>query len=615
MKIPKDSWLETRAHDNLGRAGMKLLASLLSVAFLGSACQGSRQGNRGETASKDSRGPTAPVAWSKVSEGLSPLHAKELPLLERVVCNPRSPCWTTRVYSDGQRYSLTTARMGDGRGADGQEDSAPKANAQKPSWHPQGRVSPDGVKALEELYASLCGKREEPKGNAQGSDIHRVNVPGCTTELVVLGSPEGELKPISKATEILNNPRWSQATVKDGAPPSPPAPGPRRVSPASSVSQTPARLRTGCHLLGVDPTKGHAYLSMSNDPDNYLGGAPSSFAVMDTQTGREVASHYLGKLSSFLVGFRPEGLGRPGQGPRATPDLTHESLRKSVQTILPYHSLRFFPKMGERRLAISPDGRQVLINAGDRIHHSTDGGETYKAIPPGVAYRPLIAKTGMIGAFSGYHQGKYHLYLMELERPGVAPRRIPGTLDLGDMAFGPDGKQIFAVMPKGPAKGESRVGCLYQLGTRPPHQRRELACVPYRASYQGPSLAVSPKGLTALIHGQSGAPGSAEVPYALIDLSSGKVLQKGTLKTSDPLFVTVSDLGRAAWVGDFGRVTMADLEAGTTSELPGTGRAVQLVSFIGPETLVLAGCETSSPWVMRSKVEPGRDPAAKDGAP
>lgn len=108
--------------------------------------------------------------------------------MEKVNCPPRSMCLTSRVYRDGTLYYLVAVK--------GAEAAV--------RWNPIGRLSSEGVESLDKLYASLCGQVDPVMANDTGSELHRVNVPGCAQEFVVTGIPSGNLARIREATDIIN---------------------------------------------------------------------------------------------------------------------------------------------------------------------------------------------------------------------------------------------------------------------------------------------------------------------------------------------------------------------------------------------------------------------------
>jgi hypothetical protein len=128
-----------------------------------------------------------PATLTPVVDGLTPLHLREPPVVERVSCPPQASCLTSRVYGDGTLYYLV-----------GSEDAATTRR-----WNRIGQLTPEGVRKLQELYASLCGQVDPVLANDAGSDRHRVSVPGCNSELTVTGLPSGGLAPIAQVDDIL----------------------------------------------------------------------------------------------------------------------------------------------------------------------------------------------------------------------------------------------------------------------------------------------------------------------------------------------------------------------------------------------------------------------------
>ncbi len=131
------------------------------------------------------------IKLHSATAGLLPRHSGETPLLEKVACIPpsraggKSRCHLQRVYGDGSLYLLPRA------GGSG-------------SWHHLARLKPGTVKRLSRLFQEVCKGSDPTYGNDNGSFVYRVQVPGCTRELVVTGIPAGGLKRLSEVAPLIN---------------------------------------------------------------------------------------------------------------------------------------------------------------------------------------------------------------------------------------------------------------------------------------------------------------------------------------------------------------------------------------------------------------------------
>lgn len=185
------------------RAATTKRALAVVVAILVPGVVGCASEQKGEPSHKGSAEPTAgqkaePVQASfsliATTDGLEPQHAKETPLLEKLAYLPAaehgnpSSCNAQRIYRDGAFYFTT-----------------PRPSKCGGKWNRLTTNTPEGLRQLEEHFASFCRELAKSPGDHDGSLVYRVTSLRCTREFVIRGIPDGEqARFVQRADEIIN---------------------------------------------------------------------------------------------------------------------------------------------------------------------------------------------------------------------------------------------------------------------------------------------------------------------------------------------------------------------------------------------------------------------------
>jgi hypothetical protein len=170
-----------------------LLAALLLVSVISCSRQ---QGSHGaaDSGSTSTLGASSKkVVLLTVTDGLSPEHLREAPLLEKVARIPASehgaPGTTvaSRVYGDGAYYMLVSELNG-----------APVS----PRWSKLSSLEPAGVERLKALFARVCATADTRRQDDSGDVEYRVTSPRCTRTFVN-GLPSNR-SPSVEADTVIN---------------------------------------------------------------------------------------------------------------------------------------------------------------------------------------------------------------------------------------------------------------------------------------------------------------------------------------------------------------------------------------------------------------------------